>query len=43
MHLHDVESVLQCLRKGNLSIKLEKCKFFQSNVEYLVISGDGIS
>ena len=44
-HLSDVKHVLQSLRKCNLSIKLEKCNFFQTMVEYLghTISRDGIS
>ena len=44
-HLSDIKEVLESLRNGNLSVKLEKCSFFQSQVEYLGhrISGEGIA
>ena len=44
-HLSDLKEVLESLRNGNLSVKLEKCSFFQSQVEYLGhrISGEGIA
>ena len=44
-HLSDLKEVLESFRKGNLSVKLEKCSFFQSQVEYLGhrISGEGIA
>ena len=44
-HLSDLKEVFESLRKGNLSVKLEKCSFFQSQVEYLGhrISGEGIA
>ena len=44
-HFSDLKDVLESLRRGNLSIKSEKCNFFQSRVDHLghIISGDGIS
>ena len=44
-HLSDIKEVLESLRRGNLAVKLEKCTFFQSQVEYLGhrISGEVIS
>ena len=44
-HLSDLKEVLESLCNGNLSIKLEKCSFFQSQDEYLghQISGEGIA
>ena len=44
-YLSDLKEVLESLRKGNLSVKLEKCSFFQSQVQYLGhrICGEGIA
>ena len=44
-HLSDLKEVLESLRKGNLAVKLEKCTFFHSQVQFLGhrISGEGIA
>lgn len=34
-HLGDIESILKHLRSANLSVKLEKCKFFAKEIEFL--------
>ena len=44
-HIRDIEKVLLNLREAGLKLKLEKCVFFQEEIEYLGhrISGNGIS
>ena len=43
-HLKDLEAVFKRLRKAGISLKLSKCVFAASEVEYLgfVLSTDGI-
>ena len=44
-HLNHLESVLQCLQKANLKIKLQKCNFAMKKLKYLghIVDGNGIS
>ena len=44
-HLEDLKSVFKRLEQANLSLKLEKCRFFQDQIDYLGhnISKQGIS
>lgn len=43
-HVHNLDEVLDRLDKANLSLKLEKCSFFQDKVDYLghVVSAEGV-
>ncbi|PAA84717.1 hypothetical protein BOX15_Mlig028849g1 [Macrostomum lignano] len=43
-HLSNLREVLNRLRKAGLRLKLEKCRFFESGVEYLgsLISSEGV-
>lgn len=44
-HLERLDSVLSCLKQEKFKVKLEKCCFFQTEVNYLghVISKEGVS
>ena len=43
-HLQHIKQVIDILKKENLSTKLSKCNFFQSELKYLghIISADGV-
>jgi hypothetical protein len=34
-HVEHVKTVLKCLNKAHLQVKLEKCKFYKQEVEFL--------
>jgi hypothetical protein len=44
-HVENLKTIFDLLEKANLRLKLEKCKFMQSSVDYLghVISADGVA
>ena len=44
-HLNHLQSVLECLQKANLKIKLQKCYFAQKKLKYLghIVDKNGIS
>jgi transposase InsO family protein len=44
-HIQNLKEVFRCLHKAGLVIKLEKCRFFQKQVQYLghVISEHGVA
>ncbi|KAK3547963.1 hypothetical protein QTP70_001627 [Hemibagrus guttatus] len=43
-HVHHVRTVLQCLLKNHLFIKLEKCEFHQRNITFLgyILTPEGV-
>jgi hypothetical protein len=44
-HVENLKTIFDLLEKANFRLKLEKCKFMQSSVDYLgqVISADGVA